>query len=244
MKIQTTSFNTFFPKFENLRYKLFDFEEKLQNYFIKPFNTIPVPDQAPAEIPRIHANSHHGHSELNVSLDRLSFVTNYDERFSEWKQHHTYLSERIFPMTSIIKDLVNNQFLYSGLTTDILVEEVAEEPIKHIFNKFLNFQTNSNPYDCNLKLTYVLKDKYYLNLTISNIRWYSGSGNPELALPAYLEEAGRGIILNLDINDRYAYNYKKGYTSKSEEVDEILDITSDIIENKVNDIVLNGVIDL
>ncbi|PMC34128.1 hypothetical protein CJ195_24530 [Bacillus sp. UMB0899] len=63
-------------------------------------------------------------------------------------------------------------------------------------------------------------------------------------MPAYLEETAMGLLLQQDINDRYAYNYIKGYTSTSEKVKEILDLTTDIVENKVKDIVMNGVVEL
>ena len=81
MIIDNICFSLSFERIENFRQKIFDIEKKLGNHFITPLNVLPIPDDAPPEIPRIIARSKQNHTELIVSSNnyiRYSFLlTNY-----------------------------------------------------------------------------------------------------------------------------------------------------------------------
>jgi hypothetical protein len=243
LKILSTAFNTFFPVIPDMRHKLFSFEEKLGEFFMTPFTTIPIPDDAPAEIPRIQARSHHGHSELNVSLDRISFLSRFDEQFNNnWNRCETYLNQRAIPITSMVQELVDDKFLYSGLTTEVAFEG-GLDPIQHFKNKFFKTNSKSDPYDMSFKLTYVVDEKFYINISLQNQRIYTGQ-NSEVVLPAYLEQIGTGIVVLIDVNDRHGFNFIKEYHSKAEDAKKIIEISSDFIQNKLLNVIEKGEFDL
>ncbi|MDY7224707.1 hypothetical protein [Halalkalibacterium halodurans] len=243
MKIESTSFNIFYPRIQNLRRKLFEFEDNLESFFFTPFEGHPIPDDAPSNIPRISAKSKNGHSHMDVSQDRLSFQTNYDHRFNgEWARCLGYLNDRIIPITKIIQTLVNNQFLYSGLTTVIFIEH--NDPINHMLKRYFDVQQSNNPFDINLKFTYVIDEKYYINIGINNVRTYSGNANVKNVVPAYLDKINEGVVISLDINDRYGYNYIKEYNSGLVEVKEIITKTSRVVEKNLEEIFEQGVFNL
>lgn len=245
IEIQSTVFNVFFPKVNNLRQKFFQFEEKLSGQFVTPFTLVPVPDNLPEEIPRINAVSLNGHSVLNVSLNQLSLQTTYDDRFNNnWGQCMNYVQDRVFPLLDVMEGLVGNEFLYSGLTTQVFIYDLNDDVIDHFMNKFVKVTSSAPPNDVNLKLTYVHDEDYYINISLNNVRVYEGTGNPQLISPAYLEQTGQGIGVVVDINDRHGFNYKQDYRSSRDKVNRILSLTNEIMGKKIMEIVYNGGVDI
>lgn len=240
MEIQSTAFNVFFPKVNNLRQKFFMFEEKLAGQFVTPLTLVPIPDQAPEEIPRISAVSLNGHSILNVALNHLSLQTTYDDRFNNnWGQCMTYVQDRVFPLLDMMEGLVGNEFLYSGLTTQVFYK-FDHEVIDHFMEKYVKFSSQSSPFDVNLKFTYVHEEDFYINISLNNVRVYEGTGNPDIVTPAYLEQTAQGMAVVIDINDRHGFNYKQEYRSSREKVNRILSLSDEIMNHKIKEIVFEG----
>lgn len=64
------------------------------------------------------------------------------------------------------------------------------------------------------RLTFVRDDTYYVNITVFNQRKYSGNAPSDRVVPAYLSRVSSGVAIHLDLNDRYAFNDQKDYSSK------------------------------
>ena len=90
-----------------MRRKAFDIEDQLKDYFHQ-VTLIPVPDDAPEEIPRISTTSHNGHSQLNISLSNTQLFTNYDEAFEgKWENCLEYVENRVNTLYSILGKYTN-----------------------------------------------------------------------------------------------------------------------------------------
>src|SRR5690606_7925747 len=137
---------------------------------------IPIPDEAPEEIPRISTSSHHGHSQLNVSLTNAQITTNYDENFEQDREGCLgYLKDRVSHITDVLSPYVEGGFLFSGLTTELVIENLdGISPLDIIKSKFLNYQGSVQPHDLEYKMTFVVDDIHYVNITFSNMRIYEG----------------------------------------------------------------------
>ncbi|SFL80772.1 hypothetical protein [Salibacterium qingdaonense] len=245
MLIQTTTFNAFFPKEQGMRRNFINIEDGLKDHFQTPLHLLPIPDDAPPDIPRAQTESHEGHSKLNISLDRLSLQTKYDHRFqSDWYKCKEYLENRIFPLINLMKGYIDNNYSFSGLTTEIFIHDLDEEPVKHLFENFIKIGSNTNPFDVNLKLTYVLRERFYINISFSNVRLYEKTTNREKELPAYLQQKDDVLSVLIDINDRYAHNFQKDYHSDVDVMDEIFTITNDILTGKLDQIIYEGRVEL
>jgi len=133
--VKTARYNMFFPKVANLRRKAFEIEDQLSPYF-NAVTLVPVPDEAPEEIPRISTSSHHGHSSLNISLTNAQIATNYDEKFeNDWPSCLSYLKERVNQISNVLSKYINGQYLFSGLTIELIVNG-HDNPIELIKNNF------------------------------------------------------------------------------------------------------------
>lgn len=244
MIIKNTNFCIIYPKIQSLRRKIVESEDKLSSFFL-PSNILPIPDDAPEEIPRISMATKNGHSTLNLSLTASSLVTNYDKEFSNsWEKCEVYLKERVNNVYNILDTLKQDKFLFNGLSTQILFDDIQGDPVTMIKEKLLNLKTNANPYDLSCKITFIYESNYYINVTFENIRLYEGLLSSANASISSLEEKAHLMSITLDVNDRYSYNYNNDYSSDYSKVIKIFDITTDIINNKLGKLISEGVFEL
>ncbi len=244
MIIQNTNFNIFYPKILNLRRKIVDYEDKLSVFFL-PVNILPIPDDAPEEIPRITMSTINGHSSMNLSLTGAAFTTNYDEKFNNsWEKCLGYLNDRIGKVYDILDILKQEKFLFAGLLTQIFMDEISSNPVDLINDRILKLNSKTKPFDVDCKITFVYDDNYYININVSNVRLFEGLIPNGISTSGILQEKANIVGVTIDINDRYGFNYNKGYTSDYTKVQRILEITTDIINNKLNKLIMEGVFEL
>ena len=236
--IRTTSFNIFFPPILNVRELIFKLENDLSEYFVKPFNLFPLPNEAPPEFPRISASSHHGYTTLNISINSAQIVTNYDANFSnDWSKCEAYIKDRIYKVYDLLSPHFSNRLLFCGLTTDLLLDTRETTAVQQIKESFFKLE-HEEPFDLSCRVTFVKDSKYYLNYLIQNQRLSSPSAVS--GIPMKQIENEHQIEVNLDINDRYALNYNPQYISSRGAMDEILEITREIVTKKIDKIVFDG----
>ena len=239
MIIQNSSYNIFFPVIANFRQQVFNYnlEEELGKSFLTP-TLIPIPDDAPPEIPRVLCQSNQGHSNLVISKNALKLTTNYKGDYSKnWAECSGYTKRKIEVVFNSLKPITEGNLLFSGLTVNIIFDEI-KDPIKHIQDKFLNYKESDNkPFDLNYKTTFVKDNKYYINLNFSNSRVVEVKKS---TMKVVKEEEVHYLSFALDVNDRYAYNYKENYISNFNEIKEILKIADKIINDKISQVIKRG----
>jgi hypothetical protein len=214
-----------FPPIQNIRENIFSLEEQLAEYFLKPFTLIPLPDEAPVEMPRISAMTHHGFSTLNLSQNSFQFLTNFNKDYGEdWERCANYIYERVLRIVNILKPLFNHQ-IYCGLIIN-LIEKTNDESISFLLKNFSNKKSFDKIYDIITKYTFAVDDNYYVNIQLQNQRLPSNQ-----FVIGHLKETERNDMLgvSLDINDRYAVNYVPGYFSDEKKIDDIFALSGNII---------------
>lgn len=243
MQIKNARYNMVYPKISNLRRKAFDIEEQLKDYFHQ-ITLIPIPDDAPEEIPRISTTSHHGHSQLNISLSNAQLATNYDEAYeSDWSECLSYLRDRTNKVYATLENYIDHGYLFSGLTTEIIFNNESQgDPIELIKDKFLKLQSNLSPHDIEHKITFVIEERYYVNITFKNLRIYQGMTIPTSGIQK--QQKDHHLLCILDVNDRYGFNYKENYTSSKKETEAIFEITESILRDKLKKMITEGVFDI
>lgn len=228
--IKNTRFNIMYPKVNDLRRKAFEIEDALQDYFL-PVTLIPIPDDAPEEIPRISTTSKSGHSQLTISLNNTQLVTNYDNDFGrDWSKSLDYTYDRINNVCSSLENYVGKKYLFSGLTTEIIFDSISE-PIQLLRNNFLKLKTNTTPHEIEQKTTFILNDYYYVNITFKNLIIFEN--NSKHGFGRFKEQKEQFLGCILDINDRHGFNSSDDYTSNYKNIDEIINITRSMLEGKL-----------
>jgi len=243
MLIQNTRFNLFFHKIRNIRKNIFELEDILSD-FVKPFTLLPIPDEAMPEIPRISAISKFGHSRLDLAMTNAQLTTNYDDNFNKnWNDCSKYLQKRTDEIYKTLNSFIGENFLFSGLTTEIVFNDLKQEPIALIKNNFFKFKSNIEPFDLNCKITFVIDGTYYVNINFSNFRIGEGIEQYQ-EIPLEVIEKKHIVGLILEVNDRYKFNYNKNYLSTFKNVERIIEITDDILNNKIDKIINEGVFEI
>jgi len=243
MLIKNTRFNLVYPRINNLRRKAFEIEDKLEGYF-HPLTLIPVPDEAPEEIPRMSTTSKNGHSQLNISLSNAQLVTEYSQDFeNDWEKCLSYIEERIDSLFLVLSEYSHNEYLFSGLTTEIIFDnKEVENPISLLKEKFFNLKVNESIYELEQKLTFIVSEVYYLNITFKNLRVYDNIHHHTSGM--LKNESAHYLLCILDINDRHGYNSKDNYQSNSDNSREVLRITKEMLNGKLKEIIEKGELNL
>lgn len=243
MLIKNTRFNLVYPRINNLRRKAFEIEDKLQGYF-HPLTLIPVPDEAPEEIPRMSTTSKNGHTQLNISLSNAQLVTEYSQDFeNDWEKCLSYIEERIDSLFLVLKEYSRNEYSFSGLTTEIIFDsQEIEDPISILKEKFFNLEVNQSIFELEQKLTFIVNEVYYLNITFKNLRIYD---DIHYQTPGMLKnESAHYLLCILDINDRHGFNSKENYHSNSDNSREVVRITKEMLNGKLKEIIEKGELNL
>lgn len=238
MKICQTSLNIVFPPIKNFRKNYINSEEKLIGPFLQP-TLLPVPDNADHDIPRVVATTRGGHSTLNMGLSVASFVTTYDNEYTDdWSKCQEYIENHTAGIDEFLCELTDRR-TFVGLITNLELDGNNEgtQRLKQILfdnNKF------TDAYDISCKLTYLIENRYFVNATISNLRRYSGKMTPQADRIVITDDAGNDISVMLDINDRYISTHEESYVSDKEAIDRIFELTSDFINNKLICLIESG----
>ena len=241
MIIKQTNLNLVYPRIMEYRKKFANSEDILQQYFM-PSTILPIPEQVQDEVPRIIAQTKNGHSVLNIALSVSSFITNYNGEFvSDWNKCKEYVAQRCSDIYQMIDNMTENNNTFVGLITNVEIDDLDGTGLEILKKSLFGEETEKmgELYDLSCKLTYVYKNRYYINITLQNLREFSVQqySNGRTCITG---ERKHTISASIDINDRYAANNDVNYKSKKEAFDEILQITSNIIDNKLENLVRKG----
>lgn len=241
MIIEQTNLNLVYPRIMEYRKKFANSEDILQQYFM-PSTILPIPEQVQDEVPRIVAQTKNGHSMLNIALSVSSFITNYNGEFvSDWNKCKEYLVQRCSGIYKIIDNMTENNNTFVGLITNVEIDDLNGTGLEILKKSLFGEETEKmgELYDLSSKLTYVYKKQYYINITLQNLREFSVQQHSN-GRTSITGERKHTVSASIDINDRYAANNDVNYKSKKEAFDGILQITSNIIDNKLENLVRKG----
>ncbi len=241
MVIKQTMVNITYPLVMDCRKKFIGAEDILSDFF-QPANILSVPDQLNAEIPRMIVNTKNNHSLLNISLIGATLTTNFDGDFVDnWKQCETYLKSRMNTVYNLVDEMTNKNEEYTGLISRLEYTPADESAVNMIKKVLLkeNGEKLGNPYDISCKFTYIYRDKYFINISLENIREYKAD-RIEGGKALITETGNSSIGITLDINDRYLANSKKEYRTSKDAFVDLLNLTSEFATDRLENLVMTG----
>ena len=246
MKIRTGSFNIVFPNVLDMRENLFNLEKVFSN-FMSPFNLMPIPNEAPPEFPRITATSKNGHSQLMVSGNNVQVTTMFDSHF--WKDLTSCFSymedmrDKILASLSLFgleheKELT---FYYSGLNMQIEFsgDDGIDDPVSFIAGRFFKGSISQSIKDIAFRTTLTVDDTYFINVEISNHRFLEGAQIVPGSLYG-MKETSHTLTVNIDINDRLAFNTKNAYLSTKDTPKKIFELSKKFITESLPVLIERG----
>jgi hypothetical protein len=219
------SFNIFFSRQPEIRRSANEFEDKLKGKYFQP-HIVPVPDDLDPEVPRMLFGSEHGFSQIIVSQVTLVLNVTYSP---DWQTDISKGQEYLFGRVPILFELLDifkgEKPYFCGLSTRVhLPTKIEDEKvIDHLEKLFLKNSMNSI-YDVQLKITSVLSQRFFSNITIQNYRSWKLEGPRQgaIRLP-HNEVSDHGIEISGDFNDRYAFNEGSEYYTSRENAKAIIE---------------------
>ena len=119
MLIQGTSITIMYKRIEGIKKAYYNNENILKEFFNEA-TVLPVPDEAPDEIPRILIKTLNEHAQLNISPIATTFEIFYNDGFErDWKACASYIFKRMEKIFEFLNMLTNNNYEYIGLVTRI-----------------------------------------------------------------------------------------------------------------------------
>ena len=229
MKIKNIVATLYFEKEIAPRNFIDKLESVFPDRFNKPFNVQPVPNDAPAMIPRITVNSQNGLENIIISQINMQYNINFSEPIENINTVIEEYKDIILNIFRGIKESLNKEAYYFGISS--VIEEDSEKPINDIKEKYLKTLDENT---CELNIRYGKKEenKYYINYLINNSREVTGNFtleqgeheiNLEIISTSKFEEVRHFIQKTIDINDKLAFNEDEHYRTSEEEISIIID---------------------
>ena len=241
MLIQGTSVSVTYKRIDGIKKAYYNNEEILRSFFNEA-TVLPVPDDAPDEIPRIVIKTLHEHATLSITPIVATFEVNYNDGFERnWDNCSSYIKERMEKVFEFLNILTRNEYEYIGIISSVLYDEISEKGAEKLSNTLLKTSQIRCLHDVSIKYTFIERDNFFINILLQNARVFKDRipMNEAGALSAENQTA-ESIGAILDINDRFGYNSQSNYVSKSQNLRELLNIMSEVVNSKLQVLIEKG----
>lgn len=240
MLFNETSISLKYKKIENLKKTYFVNDEILKKHFNEA-TVLPIPDEAPFDVPRIIVKTINEHAQLNISPIAATFHVAYDDGFERnWDICKKYICERMNAVFEFLNLMTGNNYEYIGVVSNIIVDDIQKDGARVLSNNLLKTKLD-NIFDINIKYTFVEEKNMFVNIMLQNARLFKDGINVDNAGELNLENQEiESIGAIIDINDRYGFNNDKNYKTGSEMLGKLLDKMSEIIDDKLMTLIKRG----
>lgn len=203
---------------------------------------LPIPDDAPLEIPRIIIKSLNEHSQLNISPIATTLQINYNEGFEkDWKKCEQYIQQKMKIVFSFLNIMTNNEYEYIGVITEVLLDEYMKDGAQILAHNLLKNSVDSSIYDLNIRYTFVESDNIFVNIMLQNARLFKNGIDGEVAGSLSMDnQVSESIAVVIDINDRYGYNTCRDYKTDSSKLDFIIAEMTVVMNSKLRGLLEKG----
>lgn len=241
MLIKNTSISIKYQKIDNLKKNYFLNEDILKEHFNEA-TVLPIPDDAPLEIPRIIIKSLNEHSQLNISPIATTLQINYKEGFEkDWKKCEQYIQQKMKIVFSFLNIMTNNEYEYIGVITEVLLDEYMKDGAQILAHNLLKNSVDSSIYDLNIRYTFVESDNIFVNIMLQNARLFKNGIDGEIAGSLSMDnQVSESIGVVIDINDRYGYNTCHDYKTDSSKLDFIIAEMTVVMNSKLRGLLEKG----
>lgn len=243
MVIVDSKVNVVFGEIDGIVKKFYNNSDFLGELFDEA-ELIPVPEDAPCEIPRFVLKSKGGHSTLSLSKNMSELYTKYDGEYnSQWELCEENLLQKIDAIYKTLDDITEGKYLFSGITVTVIDDRRDEDGTNKLENAILRINSQIDLYDIDCKLTYV-QDGQYINIRLSNMRIGDFSIEEDKLIPGMLKDiTSNAITVNIDVNDRYEFNMDEKFVSTQSNMKKNVQKVGRVLTG-IPDLIEKGEIDL
>ncbi len=241
MIIQGASISVTYKRINSIKKVYYTNENILKDYFNEA-TVLPVPDEAPVEIPRIITKTLHEHAQLSISPTVATFDVEFDGGFEkEWSECERYIMARMEKVFEFLNLLTENCYEYIGIVANVIYDDKVNNGTEKISSTLVNAKKIKGIHDINIKFTFVEKDNIFVNIMLQNARIFKpGLRMDEAGSLSEKNQISEPIGAVIDINDRYGFNNNASYKSNSSVLGELIASMDHIINNKLSSLIEKG----
>lgn len=230
MIMDNVSLNTIYQKIDGIKKAFLEHENTLNPSFNEA-TILPIPDDAPLDIPRIIVTTKHEHTQLNIAPEAASMITQFtDEYVNNWDLCKDYVENKSKELFDLFDGITNADIKYIGVVTNLIWSSESYDNEK-IYSNLFGKKYPEKLDDLLVKYTFIEDEKYYANITIQGMR----TGDI-----FEVDNKKRQLMVTLDVNDRFMHNIDETYRSNREKLEKILEITDYIIKYKLENLIEKG----
>lgn len=173
--------------------------------------------ELPKGLPLILGKSEKGNITISISGEQLNVEKILDVNDSE---DFIGVLKKLRGVADSLMSVLNEKISglsinFCGIVSEGLIETDGNAT-SVLKNRFIKDSSNENgPFDLRLRFTYDLQKKYFVNLLLSNSRTN--------------ENLNKQIYFNVDINNRYLYNYVKTSSFDKTYEDELVTLMGEVL---------------
>lgn len=241
MFIKSTSISINYEKIDNLKMIYYLNYEILKEYFNEA-TVLPIPDEAPIEVPRIVAITKNEHAQLSITPITATIQIDYDNGYEqEWKKCESYIKKLMVIVFNFFDKITDNKYKYMGIVTTLFLDDFSGD-VAQILSSNLLKETNKELYDIDIRYTFTKGSDEFINISLQNARMFRNEADENKAgLLSENYEICQHLGVVIDINNRYAFNTIGDYTTSSKEINNLLNTMTDVVQNKLTSLVQKGV---
>lgn len=238
-KIQSINYSFNFNPINNVPQKYIKNAEILNKMHFSTPTILPIEQSVPNEVPIVIIKNDFSNAQIVICKGSLSVSIPFQEDIQELIE--TYPMAICDFTKKIIDDDLNNIKFYGLSISYLLEEDSAISSIKNGLLRLDNISLNQNLCDIDITYTNVKDNHYYINKKIANTRIYTHSVDQRVF--GFLNnDFKNALLLNIDVNNRYAYNNGIHLTlSLEDEINEIKKLAQESYIDTYK--MLKGVID-
>lgn len=182
---------------------------------------LPLPDDAPPEIPRIQLKSKDGHYELKIANNRIDFMFRYREDEQETTFPVPDLYEKFNRINQYFGEELKTQFTRSAMITQYVIELEKFPGAEHLLSKYIQEEAPlKTPYEFEL---HSLRKESIAGFNVN--KWTRIRSARKITDP----ENNKFILFLIDINtlpeEEYEFN--------QEALQKFLDESSKVVNNTI-----------
>lgn len=242
MIIKGTAVTIRYKKIENLKRTFYNHEDILEGYFVEAA-VLPIPDDAPVEVPRIIVKSNNEHSQLNITPVNATLQIKFDKGYEiDWGSCKNYILNKMAIVFELLNKMTYNEYEYIGVVTEILMNDKYNNGTDLITNNLLKSNDLNAIYDMQLKYTFVENENMFVNIVLQNARLYKENVNMDVSGALSADNQVKETIgVIVDINDRYGFNNISNYHTDSKKLEALIEHLTTILESKLETLLEKGV---
>ncbi len=232
MFIIDSKVNVVYEEVEGIVKKFYISSDYLEESF-EEAEYYPLPEDAPAGIPRFVLKSKGGYSELYFAKNIMQLETKYDGAYrSDWALCAENISQKIDGIYKVLDMIAEGKYLFSGIKVRVIYDEEQKNGTQRLKDSILKINSQRELFDIDCKLTYV-DNGWYINIALANVRSYEEEDlDQDVMRPGMLKEGGtNAIMVTIDVNDRYSYNADISTTSSGQSMKKMIQKVGEIMKN-------------